>query len=278
MAAGQGHHEVTVMDRMVAAIVVASTLAAGPSAGASPRPPALEVAAPASAGATPAAGPAGVRGPGISGVWMGFIMVMGSYEMPLRWKTFFDDGVMFADLPANGLADFDRASSRTDPDRAHFWHTYTFSGSRGETHRAGTSARWVLQLETPLKMKIDSDTFHRCASVDGLRLEGAWTSYASPNDPGLDRLAVGQRPIIRFGRDGRFVDEGLFAVFMRSRSGGDDRPGSGRYELRDFTLLLRYDDGRERHEAFTGFLSADPAHADERIYLRRTPLFKRATR
>ncbi len=69
------------------------------------------------------------------------------------------------------------------------------------------------------------------------------------------------------------MDEGLFAVFLTS--GGDDRPGSGRYELRDFTVILRYDDGRVRHEGFTGFMGADPARMDDRIFIRRAPLQKR---
>lgn len=236
------------------------------------------------AGAAPAASsakPAGFRGPGISGVWMAYIrtsldVALGRYELVWRWYTFFDDGVVFADLPDAGLWNFDRASSQADPNRAPYWQTYSFSGSNGEMRRAGTRYPWVLKSQKPNELKIDSDIFYRCASVDGLRLEGAWTSYANPDDPDLDRLAPGKRPIIRFGRDGRFVDEGLFAVFMRSYTGGDDRPGSGSYEMRDFTVILRYDDGRVRHEAFTGFMSADPTRKDERIFLHRTPLQKRA--
>jgi hypothetical protein len=220
--------------------------------------------------------PAGFRGPGISGVWVGYVVLMGTVEMQLRWKTFFDDGVMYADLPDAGLSNFDRALAQANPDRANFWFTYSFSGSAGEARRKGTAARWALQLQKPNQLKVDSDVFNRCASVDGLRLAGAWTSYANPDDPELDRRPAGQRPILRFSRDGRFVDEGLFAAFLRSPPGGDDRAGSGKYEIRDFTVTLRYDDGRVRNEAFTGFMSADPARSDERIFLRRTLLYKRA--
>jgi hypothetical protein len=114
--------------------------------------------------------------------------------------------------------------------------------------------------------------------VDGVRLDGAWTSYGNPADPDLDRLPVGKRPVLRFSRDGRFVDEGLFAVFMRSYDGGDDRPGAGTYELKDFTLVLRYDDGRVRHEAINAMLGADLARMNDLFFLRRTELRKRPAR
>jgi hypothetical protein len=224
--------------------------------------------------------PAGFRGPGISGVWMGSVILWGlaggQNQIVLRWKTFFDDGVMFADLPNAGLLGFDRAAAQAEPGRKDYWHTYSFSGTTGETRRPGTPHPWVLRLEKPNQLKVDSDTFYRCASVDGLRLEGAWTSYANPDDPELDRRPRGQRPIIHFDRDGRFVDEGLFAVFLTS--GGDDRAGSGRYELRDFTLVLRYDDGRVRREAFNGFMGADPARQDGQLFIRRSAMYKRARR
>jgi len=224
--------------------------------------------------------PGGFRGPGISGVWMAYIrptltVMSGRYELELRYHTFFDDGVAFADLPEGGLWSFDRAASQADPNRAGYWRTYTFSGGQGEARRPDVKFPWTLRSVKAGELKVDSDLFYRCASVDGLRLEGAWTSYANPDDPDLDRLPPGQRPILRFGRDGRFVDEGLFAVFMRSHGGGDDRPGAGRYEVRDFTMVLRYDDGRERREAFTGFLAGDPAKQDGKIFLRRTALQKR---
>ena len=208
---------------------------------------------------------AGFRGPGLSGVWMASVIMWGlgggMNTIELRWKTFFDDGVMFADLPNAGLLGFNRAAAQADPHRALSWHTYSFSGSAGETRRAGTPSPWILKLEKPNQLKIDMDTFYRCVSVDGLRLSGAWTSYANPTDPELDRLPIGQRPIIRFEKDGRFVEEGLFALLLTS---ADDRPGSGRYELRDFTLILRYDDGRVRHEAFTGFLGGTPLRGTTR--------------
>ncbi len=215
-----------------------------------------------------------LRGGGISGVWMGLVLLVGSYTPEYRWKTFFDDGVAFGDLPNGGMAGFNREAARRVSALSDYWNTYTFAGSSGELRREGTSAKWGLQLLNRDQLKIGSDTFYRCASVDGLRLDGSWTSYANPDDPSLDALPVGQRPVIRFGRDGRFRDDGLFATFITS--GGDDRPGGGQYEMRDFSLILRYDDGRLRQEAFTGFLGANPRDQNAKVFVRRSQLSRRA--
>ena len=222
---------------------------------------------------------AGWKGGRISGLWMAMVTLWGpgSHAPQPRWKVIYDDGVLLNDLPDEGLAGFDRAAHQADRtwrgDNA--WQTYSFSGSSGESRSDRTPARWTLQLVKPDQLKVDSDTFHRCASVDGLRLSGSWTSYATPDDPSLDRLPVGKRPLIHFSQDGRFVDDGLFATFLTSR--GDDRPGAGRYELRDFTLILRYDDGRERREAFTGMLRGGVGQQEPIVFLRRSVLRRRAT-
>jgi hypothetical protein len=109
--------------------------------------------------------------------------------------------------------------------------------------------------------------------VNGVRLDGAWTSWSDPDDPALDRRPDGDRPILRLARDGRFKDEGIFRTILRTSPPGAG--GAGRYEVKDFTMELRYDDGRVQRIAFTGFLGASPAAKDERIYLARTTFRKR---
>jgi hypothetical protein len=82
--------------------------------------------------------------------------------------------------------------------------------------------------------------------VDGLKLDGRW------NLP----VPAGQPPRrIEFTAAGRFKDEGVledvghFPVYAwsGSRIVFRERPparGSGTYEIRDFTLLVKYEDGR----------------------------------
>ncbi len=125
--------------------------------------------------------------------------------------------------------------------------------------------------DNPGVLLVDSDTFHHCAGVDGLRLEGAWTSYMNPNDPALDQLPQGQRPIFHFSRDGRFVDDGMFAVFLTPHMPA----GSGNYDVKDFTITLRYSDGRVRQAAITGMLGRNPAKNSDLLFIARSQFNKR---
>ncbi|MEI6670167.1 MAG: hypothetical protein WCP29_18625 [Acidobacteriota bacterium] len=212
---------------------------------------------------------------GIAGVWMGFKTFYPDWEPKPRWYVFYENGEIFEDLPGVGLAAFDRDASRRDPNQANYWGTYTADGASGQIAKPGVRFTEALRIESPDKMKIDANYFNRCKSVDGLRLQGEWTSYGNPNDPTLDRVPQGQRPIFRFTSDGRFVDEGVLATFLTSIDRSTDGAGSGTYEIRDFTLILRYADGRVKTLALTGLLGADPAASNDIIFIRRSRFNKR---
>ena len=217
-----------------------------------------------------------LRGAGIAGVWMIFKADFPrSTEPKPAWIVFFDDGHAFRALPNGGLLGFDRAAARIKlPNTVAI---YTFSSGSGRVHVAGVDARFDIKLEAGSKGQIllDGVPYQRCADVDGLRLSGAWTSYANPDDASLDRQTVGVRPVFRFSKDGRFTDEGVFASFMRSGNPAADGAGSGSYGIKDFTLTLRYDDGRVKTLGFTGFMGLDPAADNKILYIERNPFNKR---
>jgi hypothetical protein len=191
--------------------------------------------------------------------------------MSPRWYTFFADGQVFEDLPRTGLAGFDRNASRSDPNQASYWGTWQFAAGTGTIAKPGVRFPEKLKLEQPALLVIDIDRFSRCAAVDGLRLDGTWTSFANANDPELMRLPAGKRPLFQFSRDGRFVDEGVFATFLRTYGNeAGDAAGSGTYDIRDFTLTLRYSDGRVRRTAFSGMLGADPAVRNDIVFIGRS--------
>lgn len=221
----------------------------------------------AAAGAPRAAG-------GITGVWLGFKANYPSYEPRPRWYVYFEDGTVFEDLPRSGLAGFNREVSRSDAGQKNYWGRYSASENSGAITKPGVRYPEKIEVETSGRMKLDGLVFNRCRTVDGLRLQGAWTSYANPNDPALDRLPRGNAPIFHFTSDGKFIDDGVLAAFLHGGE-GSDAAGAGVYEIRDFTLLLRYSDGRSRQFAFSGLCPADAFTSNDLIFIGRSEFRKR---
>jgi hypothetical protein len=228
------------------------------------------------------------RGTGIVGVWTGTEIRRyygtGTFTTTVAlpaWYVFFDDGVMLQQFPDEGLAGFDRDALRANPKFTNEWQTYTFSGSTGSTVRPESAAPWALEMTGPEELKVNNSSFRRCPDVTGTRLEGSWyqQSVDDATDPDFVRRPRGRRPLIHFTGAGRFDDEGLFAVAIPSRTGGNDQPGAGTYEIRDYSIILHYDDGRVRQEAFPGLGPAlaltSRAAPDARIFIRGVGLLKR---
>lgn len=213
------------------------------------------------------------HGGGLAGVWMGFRQESLLAHTPqLNWVVTFDDGQFFQNLPGEGLLGFDRAASRAQ--LAASWGTWSWDGSAGLIKKPGVDARYDLKLAAGKNGQVlfDGQPYFRCARVDGLRLQGAWTSFANPDDPALDGPATHPRSLIHFTKDGRFVDDGVFATFLHD---GQDDPGSGTYAIKDYTLTLNFSDGRVKRLAFTGSLSVDPSKDDSTLYLKRSAFSKR---
>lgn len=110
------------------------------------------------------------------------------------------------------------------------------------TRKAGRPAETVVREGTSIRL---GDKLYRpMPSVDGLRLEGRW------HLPGADR-----KRRIEFSARGRFTDDGLLedVGHLPTPAWGGGRvelyprppaAGTGTYEIRDFTMILTYDEGR----------------------------------
>jgi hypothetical protein len=239
----------------------------------------LQLASPSAAAVKPSEAVGGSAAPrpgnGITGVWMGFKTYTGDYEPHPRWYTFYEDGQVFEDIPRTGLAGFNREASKADSGQKSYWGRYTFAGGAGSITKPGVNYPEVLLSEGADKLKVDSFHFYRCQEVNGLRLQGAWTSLANPNDPALDRFPAGQKPVFRFSSDGKFSDEGVFATFLKSGDPRQDAAGTGVYEVRDFTLILRFSDGRVKQLAITAMLGANAAASNDTLFISRSAFHKR---
>ena len=109
------------------------------------------------------------------------------------------------------------------------------------------------------KLRLGDQVWEAMPSVDGMKLDGRWRLPVPAGQPArsIEFTAAG-----RFKDDGVLEDVGSFPVFAwaGSRVVFRDRPpprGAGTYEIREFTLLVKYDDGRAWSTDFST-AGADP--------------------
>ncbi len=227
---------------------------------------------------TAATGMPSPKGAGLSGVWMGNYVPFGQYSPQQRYLIMYEDGTFYHDIPWEGLAEFDRAKSQKDEHQMDAWGKYTFNGKTGtwKYDRTTTAPATEMKINAAGNLEIGMDTYYRINSVDGLHLNGAWTTYADPKDPDLKKGGV--QPIIRFTSDGRFKDEGIntkvFDFLFYGKGENEIAPGEGSYDIKDFTLTLKYDDGRVHKAAFSLVFKAKPEPSPGVIYMYRTWMVK----
>lgn len=165
----------------------------------------------------------------------------------VEYITFLPDGHVYWTLPPEGLLYFDPAvAQRAHPDD---WGTYTIKNGeihilRGPERRPYVITRTGERLNNP--PSLGKGTFRHIPPADGLRIDGNYRRSES-------------EPTITFTSDGRFRDEGIFRNFGTAQwpdgtiYQDDGRGGSGTYTIEQYTLELRYSDGRVRRAPFIVF-------------------------
>jgi hypothetical protein len=217
---------------------------------------------------------------GIEGVWMG-IYVKEFYGDPLTmghtiWKSFYSNGQVYEAIPDIGFADFNKPESESR--EAQFWCRYLNNGAGNWIIERPGGVDLDVKLNDRGNMKIGVQYYQHCKPVDGLRLNGSWTSWADPDDPELDMGTFGQKALIRFSANGQFTDEGIFNTALQYHRDNTSvtTAGSGTYEIRDYSVILRYNDGHIKQAALTGFLSLDPSLDDKTICISKVQFSKRS--
>jgi uncharacterized protein (DUF2141 family) len=199
----------------------------------------------------PAAPPAPGRG-GLSGIWLGVsrqlaapgpgsIVASGITWTPSRdWMTFFPDGRVFLALPPRGVEGFDWT---TECARSPSWcATYAVDRDRVTIRWASGETKRLARRDGMLWTD-DRLNFVPLPSLDGLRLDGVYVvPWKEEHRPSR----------ITFSRDGRFTEQNLLSgISWNSSDHGTEAArirdvpgGSGEYDVRSNTLVLRYRDGR----------------------------------
>jgi hypothetical protein len=188
-------------------------------------------------------------GSGIVGVWQG-ISLQTSATSGIRYNVylpiFLTNGQAYfgPKFPGEGLDALDtRVLSEL---HRRDWGTYTFSNGRG-----------ILKMpyaDIPLRMEGDKliitanktdHKFFQMPSVDGARFNGTYVMSK----------AYEKIPVISFTADGRFIDKGAIKVLCHEYSDCLNPgllPGSGTYEVKNYSILFNYTDGRKIKIAFLG--------------------------
>lgn len=167
-------------------------------------------------------------------------------------------GRMIRGAPWAGLDGFDYAAWEQglarDPSLGGTPGTYTWSGARGKvTYPGGHTAD--LKLEGDM-LVLAKAKLYRATDVTGARLDGSYTYFSDPEDAYFD--GPGCKQIVTFKPDGTFDDRGGFATnCLAPTSDAARAPGRGTYELRDFSLVLRYADGRTTRHLITAPIRGD---------------------
>jgi hypothetical protein len=190
-----------------------------------------------------------VEGGGIKGVWQG-ISMQTSATSGIRYNVF---SPIFL---SNGQAYFgskfssvglDGVDTRIPPEiNRRDWGTYTFSNGRGVLKMPYANIPLRMEGNTLIITANQTDhKFYQLPSVDGARFNGTYVMSE----------AYGKIPAITFTADGRFSDNGAIRVLTHEYNDCINPgilPGSGTYEVKDYTITFNYTDGRKVKIAFLG--------------------------
>jgi hypothetical protein len=202
----------------------------------------------------PAVTKGALQGDGIAGFYEG--LKLGGGLLSGSYALFFTNGQVFfgSKLPTQG---FDGLNTWVDAEtRSRFWGTYALQGGKGALKMGyGGIPLRVNGNELILTTQNTEHRYVKVPSVDGARFEGTYAFDGNWN---------GAPPSIGFTADGRFTDAGALNILNHQTTDPFNitrNPGSGTYEVRNFTIVFKYSDGRICRLAFSGqgFSKSNPS-------------------
>ncbi len=195
--------------------------------------------------------PGTTNGDGIVGIWGGV-----SFDPTTLLGSTFHQDVFFSIFLSNGRAYFGPKfpleglygwNTWIPAERQpRYWGTYSFNNGKG-----------ILKMpyaDVPLRMENNQliirhvnrdDAFQKLNSVDGATFNGTY-ALSEVN---------GKIPSITFTSDGRFTDNGALRVLYHEYTDCINEAittGSGTYEVKNYSVIFNYTDGRKIKIAFMG--------------------------
>ncbi len=184
----------------------------------------------------------------------------------------YPNGDFFPEAPWQGLVNFDKSNSPES------WGRFSMQGAKGKFKSKYIDIVVTKKSATQMIKDDDQYSYYKYLPVDGLQLEGAY-NYVSPNwgkDPQLNYLdKPGCQYVIYFKKDGTFDDKGIFYTGPMPNKTGNCNGGTGTYNIENFTITFKYNDGRVVYRLFTVPPTRNPATYDETIYIGESPYYKK---
>ena len=198
---------------------------------------------------------ANVHGDGIIGPWQGIGMSVGlskpgaalGAELKVQQLIFFSNGQVYfgKNFPVEGLDELNTWIKSENNRRD--WGTYTFSNGKGALKMP--YADIPLRLDNNKLTITTNKTDHvysKQKPVDEAKFDGIYSLNAWN----------GRIPTISFTADGKFIDNGAIRILYHEYIDCLNpaiNPGAGTYEVKNYSLLFNYTDGRKIKIAFPGF-------------------------
>jgi hypothetical protein len=182
---------------------------------------------------------------GIIGLYEG--LKLGAGTLNAAYTLFFSNGQVFSGpkFPSQGFYGMNtwvEAELRTK-----YWGTYTLQNGKGMIKMGyGNIPIKVSGNDLIVTTQNTEHKYEKVSSVDGAVFSG---TYGFTGDFG------GKNPTVKFTPDGKFIDFGGLDVLNHQTMDPFDiteKPGSGTYEVKDFTLIFNYTDGRHLQLVFMG--------------------------
>jgi hypothetical protein len=192
--------------------------------------------------------PGTVHGSGVVGIWQGIIQSTSApgFQIDTYSLILLNNGqVYFGEhFPTEGL---DGLNTRIPPElHRRDWKTYTYNNGHGMMNMIFADIPFRTEGDKLIVTKNKMEwPYFKLKSVTGATFSGTY----------IMKELNGKIPAITFTADGRFTDNGALRVLYHQYVDCINPallPGSGTYEVKDYTVHFNYTDGRKIKLAFMG--------------------------
>jgi hypothetical protein len=199
------------------------------------------------------------EGNGIAGVWVAYARDIVLKKLQFKTKVFFNNGKYLSDMPAEGL---DNINESTE-----FLGTFKTDKATINYKAGNWTGSSSFEQSSPTKITLEvSDHYYKSTNPNGKMLQGTYILY-NVDEASWQNLPKGDRQVIHFNNNGTFEDEGVYKFMFSDSPSNFDLPGKGTYAIKNYTIYLKYSDGRgeRKPQSIYNYAANYPKFEDAKI-------------